>query len=195
MESAEQPEVTRLLRAWQSGDKSALEQLTVAVHDALKHIAQRHMRGERAEDILQATALVNELYLRLEDVKGVDWQRRDQFYSLSAQIMRNILVDAARARGTAKRGRDAVRVPLEEATLQTPAPDEFLLDLNDALTAFAQIAPRQAKVVEMRYFGGMTEEETAEVLKISVRTVRRDWQFARAWLLSELGGSGATAAD
>jgi RNA polymerase sigma factor (TIGR02999 family) len=179
-------EVTGLLKAWSGGDHAALDQLTTLVHAELRRIAGRYMRNERPDNTLQATALVNEVYLRLVDVKNVDWQHRAQFFAISAQIMRNILVDAARARGAHKRGGAAVNLELDEAALVSPEPGPFILALDDALTAFSRIAPRQAKVVELRYFGGMSEEETAEVLRSSPRTVRRDWQFAKAWLQHEL---------
>ena len=165
----------------------ALERLTPLVYGELHRMARRYMRNERAGSTLQATALVNEAYLRLVDTKNVDWQHRAQFFAISAQIMRNILVDAARARRAHKRGGDVAKVNVDDAPLLSPEPDAFILALDDALTAFSQIAPRQAKVVELRYFGGMSEEETAEVMKSSPRTVRRDWQFARAWLKRELG--------
>ena len=186
MQTALSAEVTGLLKAWGSGDQGALDRLTSVVSGELHRIARRYMRNERAGNTLQATALVNEVYLRLVDVKNVDWQHRAQFFSISAQIMRNILVDAARARGARKRGGEVVKVVLEDSPVMSPAPDAFILSLDEALTAFAQIAPRQARVVELRYFGGMSEEETAEVMKTSERTVRRDWQFAKAWLSNEL---------
>jgi RNA polymerase sigma factor (TIGR02999 family) len=179
-------EVTGLLRAWSGGDEAALDRLTTLVHAELHRIARRYMRNERPGNTLQATALVNEVYLRLVDVKNVDWQHRAQFFAISAQIMRNILVDAARARGAHKRGGEVVKIDVNDAILVSPEPGSFILALDDALTAFSQIAPRQAKVVELRYFGGMSEEETAEVLRSSPRTVRRDWQFAKAWLEQEL---------
>jgi RNA polymerase sigma factor (TIGR02999 family) len=189
MERSGSAEVTGLLRAWSGGDQAALNRLTSVVYTELKRIARRYMRNERAGNTLQTTALVNEVYLRLVDVKNVDWQHRAQFFAISAKIMRNILVDAARARASHKRGGNAVNVDLDRATLVSPEPDTFILALDDALIAFAQIAPRQAQVVELRYFGGMSEEEAAEVLKTSPRTVRRDWQFARAWLQHELSGA------
>ena len=188
MEPGGSAEVTVLLKAWSGGDERALDRLTAVVHAELHRIARRYMRNERPGNTLQATALVNEVYLRLVDVKNVDWQHRAQFFAISAQIMRNILVDAARARGAHKRGGEAVKINVDDAPLLSPEPDAFILALDDALTAFARIAPRQAKVVELRYFGGMSEEETAEVLKSSPRTVRRDWQFAKAWLQHELSG-------
>jgi RNA polymerase sigma factor (TIGR02999 family) len=189
MEHAGSADVTGLLKAWSSGDQAALDRLTSLVHSELHRIARRYMRNERPCSTLQATALVNEVYLRLVDVKNVDWQHRMQFFAISAQIMRNILVDAARARGAHKRGGDAVKINVEDTHFLSPEPDAFILALDDALTAFSQIAPRQAKVVELRYFGGLSEEETAEVLRSSPRTVRRDWQFAKAWLQHELSGA------
>ena len=189
MELARTAEVTGLLKAWSSGDQAALGRLTSLVHGELHRIARRYMRNERPGNTLQATALVNEVYLRLVDVKNVDWQHRAQFFAISAQIMRNILVDAARSRGARKRGGEAVKVNVDDGPVMSPEPDAYILALDDALTAFSLIAPRQAKVVELRYFGGMSEEETAEVLKSSPRTVRRDWQFAKAWLQHELSGA------
>lgn len=188
MEPAGSAEVTCLLKAWSTGDQAALDQLTSLVHAELHRIARRYMRNERAGNTLQATALVNEVYLRLVKVKNVEWHHRAQFFAISAQIMRNILVDAARARGSHKRGGEVVKVNMDHAPLLAPEPEVFILALDEALAAFSEIAPRQAKVVELRYFGGMSEEETAEVLKTSPRTVRRDWQFARAWLQHELSG-------
>ena len=135
---------------------------------------------------LQTTALVNEVYLRLVDVKNVDWQQRAQFFAISAQMMRRILVDAARARGSHKRGAGVVRVNVDEASFLSPERDSSLVALDEALEAFAKLAPRQAKVVELRYFGGLGEEEIAAAMKISARTVRRDWEFAKSWLMREL---------
>ena len=189
MELARSVEVTGLLKAWSSGDQAALDRLTPVVHGELHRIARRYMRNERRDNTLQTTALVNEAFLRLVDVKNVDWQHRAQFFAISAQIMRNILVDAARSRGARKRGGEAVKVNVDDGPVMSPEPDAYILALDDALTAFSLIAPRQAKVVELRYFGGMSEEETAEVLGSSARTVRRDWQFAKAWLQNELSGA------
>jgi RNA polymerase sigma factor (TIGR02999 family) len=190
MEPAKSAEVTGLLKAWSSGDQAALDRLTAVVHGELHRIARRYMRNERPGATMQATALVNEAYLRLVEVKNVDWQHRAQFFAISAQIMRNILVDAARARGAHKRGGAVVKVNVDDTPLLSPEPEAFILALDDALTAFSKIAPRQARVVELRYFGGMSEEETAGVLKTSPRTVRRDWQFAKAWLEHELSTVG-----
>jgi len=178
-------EITGLLRAWSGGDQAALDRLTAHVYDELHRMARHHMRNERSRSTLQTTALVNEVYLRLVDVKNVDWQQRAQFFAISAQ-MRRILVDAARARGSHKQGQGAVRVNVDEAAFLSPERDSALVTLDEALEAFAAVASRQAKVVELRYFGGLSEEEIAEVLKTSPRTVRRDWEFAKSWLLREL---------
>jgi RNA polymerase sigma-70 factor, ECF subfamily len=179
-------EVTGLLKAWSGGDQAALERLADQVYNELRRIARRYMRNERARNTLQTTALVNEVYLRLVDVKNVDWQQRAQFFAIAAQMMRRILVDAARARGSNKRGGGAVKVNVDEALAASPERDSSLVALDEALEAFTKLAPRQAKVVELRYFGGLSEEETAEVLKISARTVRRDWDFSKSWLMREL---------
>jgi RNA polymerase sigma factor (TIGR02999 family) len=149
-------------------------------------MARRYMKNEGRGNTLQSTAIVHEVYLRMIDVTKVEWQARAQFFAMAAQMMRRILVDAARARGSQKRGGDAIKVNLDETAVLSPAPDRSILALHDALTAFAGLAPRQAKVVELRYFGGLTEEEIVVALKISPRTVRRDWDFAKAWLLREL---------
>jgi RNA polymerase sigma factor (TIGR02999 family) len=189
MNAAKTAEVTGLLKAWGGGDASALDRLTAVVHAELHRMARRYMRNERVGHTLQATALVNEVYLRLVDVKDVEWQHRAQFFAISAHIMRNILVDAARARASHRRGGGAVKVNVDELPVLSPEPESFILAINDALDAFAAIAPRQARVVELRYFGGLSEEEAAEALKTSPRTVRRDWQFAKAWLQHELSGA------
>jgi RNA polymerase sigma factor (TIGR02999 family) len=182
----ESAEVTGLLKAWSTGDQAALERLASVVYEALRRIARRYMKNERPGNTLQTTALVNEVYIRLVDVQNVDWQHRAQFFAISAQMMRRMLVDAARARGSHKRGGGVVKVNVDETAVLSPQPDAAVLALDDALEAFAKIAPRQAKVVELRYFGGLSEEEIAEVLKISARTVRRDWDFAKSWLTREL---------
>lgn len=181
-------DVTGLLKAWTGGDEAALAALTEQVYAELHRIAHRHMRAERKPDTLQTTALVNEAYLRLTNAAAVDWRDRAQFFAVAAQMMRRILVDAARARDADKRGAGVVHVRLDEAALVPETPDPTLLALDDALTAFAQVAPRQAKVVELRYFGGLGEDEVAALLEVSPRTVRRDWDLAKAWLLRELRG-------
>jgi len=174
------------LRAWSAGDEAALERLAECVYPELRLMARRHMKNERRANTLQTTALVHEVYLRLIDVTKVEWHERAQFFAMAARMMRRILVDAARARGAHKRGGMAVKVNLDEAALLPPSPDRSILALDEVLTAFSEVAPRQAKVVELRYFGGLTEEEIVAVLKISLRTVRRDWDLAKAWLLREL---------
>ena len=178
--------ITALLRAWSGGDEAALSRLAEQVYPELRRIARRYMKNERQANTLQTTALVHEVYLRMVDVAKVDWRERAQFFSMAAQMMRRILVDAARARGARKRGGDALKVNLDETALVSTAPDRSILALDEALTTFSQVAPRQAKVVELRYFGGLTEEEIVAALDISPRTVRRDWDLARAWLLREL---------
>ena len=144
------------------------------------------MKNERQANTLQTTALVHEVYLRLVEVTKVEWRERAQFFAVAAQMMRRILVDAARTRGAHKRGGNALKVNLDETAILSEAPDRSILALDEALTAFSQVAPRQAKVVELRYFGGLTEDEIVAALNISPRTVRRDWDLARAWLLREL---------
>jgi RNA polymerase sigma factor (TIGR02999 family) len=186
MEPAEPADITGLLKAWGYGDDQALHRLTALLHEELRRMARRYMKDERAGNTLQATALVNEAYLRLVDVKNVEWQHRAQFFAISSQIMRNILVDAARARGSDKRGGRLVRLNADDAPLPSPECGGFILALHEALDDFAKIAPRQAKVLELRYFGGLSEDETAEVMQTSPRTVRRDWTFAKAWLQREL---------
>ena len=144
------------------------------------------MRKEAKSDSLQATALVHEVYLRLMDVTSVEWQARAQFFAMAAQMMRRILVDAARKRGSRRRDGIPLKVNLDDCAVLSPTPDRSILAVDEALTAFAKLAPRQARVVELRYFGGLTEEEIAAALKISPRTARRDWEIAKAWLLREL---------
>ena len=175
-----------MLRAWSGGDEAALAQLAEQVYPELRLMARRYMKNERQANTLQTTALVHEVYLRLVDVTKVEWRERAQFFAVAAQMMRRILVDAARARGAHKRGGNALKVNLDETAILSKAPDRSILALDEALTAFSQVAPRQARVVELRYFGGLTEEEIVATLNISPRTVRRDWDLARAWLLREL---------
>jgi RNA polymerase sigma factor (TIGR02999 family) len=180
-------EITGLLKAWGSGDDAALAQLTEHVYPELRLMARRYMKNEVSGNSLQATALVNEVYLRLVDVTNVEWQARAQFFAIAAQLMRRILVDAARRRGSRRRDGIPLKVSLQESAILAPESHRSVLALDDALNAFSQVAPRQARVVELRYFGGLTEEEIATVLKISLRTVERDWGLAKAWLLRELG--------
>jgi RNA polymerase sigma factor (TIGR02999 family) len=185
----EQTQITVLLKAWRGGDNAALDLLAGKVYDELRRVARRYMRNERAGNTLQTTALVNEVYLRLVDVKNVEWEHRAQFFALSAQMMRRILVDAARARGSNKRGGGVAKVNVEDTAVVSPGSDPSILALNDALDALGKVAPRQAKVVELRYFGGLNVDEIVEVLKVSPRTVERDWEFAKAWLTRELSRS------
>jgi RNA polymerase sigma factor (TIGR02999 family) len=182
-------DVTNLLRAWSNGDQEALDRLSERVYGELHHMARHFLKNERQGNSLQATALVHEVYLRLVDVGRVDWRQRAQFFAMAAQMMRRILVDAARARNSRKRGGGAAHVNFEETAVLAAEPDPSLVALDDALTAFSQFASRQAQVVELRYFGGLTEEEIANVLDISPRTVRRDWELARVWLARELAQS------
>ena len=178
--------ITELLRAWSGGDGAALEQLADQVYNELRRMARRYMKNERQAETLQTTALVHEVYLRMVDVTKVDWKERGQFFAMASQMMRRILVDAARKRSADKRGGTAAKVNFEETAVLSPTPDRSILALDEALTAFSQLAPRQAKVVELRYFGGLTEEEIVATLEISPRTVRRDWDLAKAWLIREL---------
>jgi RNA polymerase sigma factor (TIGR02999 family) len=179
-------EVTGLLRAWSGGDQPALDRLAELVYEELHRMARHYMRNERAANTLQTTALVNEVFIRLVDVKTVDWQQRAQFFAITAQMMRRILVDAARTRAATKRGGGVVKVNMDEVPVMSPERDRTLVGLDEALQAFSTVAPRQAKLVELRYFGGLGEEEIGETLKISPRTVRRDWEFAKSWLMREL---------
>ena len=179
-------EVTRLLRAWGAGDHEALERLAPLVYDELHRIAGSFMRREHPGNTLQTTALVNEAYLRLVDATGVRWQDRAHFFAISARMMRRILVDAARARGSGKRGGGTLRLNLDDSIDGIPARDNQLVDLDEALNALAEFDPRKAKVVEMRFFAGLSVEEAAEVLQVSPQTVMRDWKLARAWLLRAL---------
>ena len=185
-------DITVLLKAWSGGDQTALEQLTPLIYDHLRRQARRYMRQERAGHTLQGTALVNEAFLRLVDIAGVDWQHRAHFYAVAAQIMRRILVDAARARMTGKRGGGVERVDHSTAIdldgIPNPTSERAaqLCALDDALNTLAVMDPRRAQVIELRFFGGLTVEETADVLKISPQSVMRDWKLARAWLTREL---------
>jgi len=185
------PNITQLLVSWSSGDPAALEALTPLVHEELRRLAARHMAGERPGHVLQPTALVNEAYLRLIDWKDVRWQNRAHFFGVAAQIMRRILVDAARTRDRAKRGRGQVHVTLSEAA-DVPASQSAghvdLVALDDALQTLERLDPRQSRVIELRFFGGLSLEEAAHVLDVSVGTVRRDWSLAQAWLFRELNG-------
>jgi RNA polymerase sigma-70 factor (ECF subfamily) len=182
-------DVTLLLRAWGGGDKKALDLLTPLVYRELRRIAGRMMAAERPNHTLQATALVNEAYVRLVDTQQVSWQDRAHFFALCARAMREILIDHARARGSAKRGGDQIVIELDEGLAAAPSPEANLLELDDAVKRLAEIDPRKSQVVELRFFGGLSFEETAEALKVSTKTVQRDWDLARGWLYRELRGS------
>lgn len=188
MDPVPSTQITALLRAWRGGDQEARDQLVPVVYPELRRLAQRYMRRERSGHTLQTTALVNEAYLRLVDISGVTWQDRAHFFAVSAQIMRRILVDAARARITAKRGSGAPRVNLDEVPDVSSVRAGELTAIDEALTRLAQVDARKAQVIELRFFGGLSVEETAEVLKISPQSVMRDWKLAKAWLLRELSG-------
>ena len=180
-------DVSTLLRAWSDGDQRALAQLTPIVYDELRRLARRYLRGERAGHSLQTTALVNEAYVRLVDYKRMHWQNRAHFLAVSAQAMRRILVDHARRRNL-KRGAGVEHVSLDDAAVVGTDRSSDFVALDDALNALAERAPRKARVVELRFFGGLTVEETAEVLQVSAITVMREWQSAKAWLYRELAG-------
>jgi len=178
--------ITQLLHAWSAGDQNALEQLMPAVYADLHRLAQRHMARERPDHTLQATALVNEAYVRLLQSANLSWQDKAHFFAVCARVMRHILVDWARAHKAPKRGSDLPPLELEEALAEVGAPGRDLVALDDALTALAAIDARKSQVVEMRFFGGLSAKETAEVLQVSEETVLRDWKLAKSWLRREL---------
>jgi RNA polymerase sigma-70 factor (ECF subfamily) len=179
-------EVSLMLRAWRSGDKSALDELMPLVYNELRRLAHRYMNKEKAGHTLQTTALVNEAYLRIVGLERIEWQDRAHFFAISANLMRRILVDFARSRGYQKRGRDLKKISLDESILVSPEPGAEVIRIDEALSALAEFDARKARVVELRFFGGMTEDEAAEVLHVSRETVKRDWRLARNWLLCEL---------
>lgn len=185
-ESVSTHEVSRLLQAWSSGDEQALQQLMPLVYDELHRLAQRYMAAEQSGHPLQTTALVHEVYIRLVDVKNVDWQNRAHFYALSARLMRRILVDFARTRNYQKRGAQFAHIQLEEVATVSAAVGSELVAVHEALKQLAVVDARKSKVVEMRFFGGLTVEEIAAALRVSPETVARDWKLAKAWLLREL---------
>ena len=192
--------VTQLLRAWRQGDAAALDQLVPVVYQKLRRLARHHMAGQRPGHTLQATALVNEAYMRLVDCEQVNWKDRAHFFAISARMMRRVLVEFARARQYQKRGAGARKTSLDEGVIASPQRGQDLVALDDALQALAAEYPRQAQVVELRFFGGLSVEETAEVLHVSAITVMRDWQLAKVWLARELkkrdsnaGGTIATS--
>jgi RNA polymerase sigma factor (TIGR02999 family) len=181
-------EITELLQAWRGGDEQALEKLTPQVYRELHQAARRCMSREREGHILQATALINELYLRLSDLKQVDWQNRTHFFALCARQMRRILIDLARARQSEKGGGGATVVELDAAPQIASTSHAEVVAVDEALKALAKVDQRKSQIVELRFFGGLSIEETAEVLKVSSRTVERDWTLAKAWLLREMAG-------
>jgi len=185
-------EVTRLLKAWSAGDEQVLEELMPLVYRQLHQIAKRYMGRERSGHTLQTTALVNEAYLRLVDCAQVDWHDRAHFFAISANLMRRILIDFARSRGYLKRGGAAVHIPLDEVSSVGDQPAGVnLVALDDALNALAAVDQRKSRVVELKFFGGLSVEETAEVLHVSTDTVIRDWRLAKLWLLRELSNGKA----
>jgi RNA polymerase sigma factor (TIGR02999 family) len=182
--------LTEWLVAWSGGDDSALDRLVPVVHAELRRLARREMRRERPDHTLQTTALVNEAYLRLVDVRGVSWKDRAHFFAMSARLMRRILVDHARSRGCRKRGGGARSVPFDEGLVVAGEPGADLVALDDALEALARLDARKSRLVELRFFGGLSVEETAVALGVSQATVMRDWRFAKSWLLKELADRG-----
>ncbi len=184
-------EITQLLQAWSSGDEGALEKLTPLVYEELHRAAQRCMAHESPGHTLQTTALINEVYVRLVDVREVSWQNRAHFFALCAKLMRRILTDFARSRRYLRCGGGAQHVSLDDALVVSQEPRADLLDLDHALDRLAVLDQRKSQVVELRFFGGLSVEETAEVLKVSQETVWRDWRLAKDWLLRELGGEVA----
>ena len=189
------PNVSALLTDWSNGDQAAREKLIPLVYDQLHRLAHRHMAQERPDHSLQATAVVNEVYLQLVDQRSVRWQNRAQFFALASQMMRHILVDYARKRNRAKRGRGFQRVQLEAAAIVADSRASDWLALDCALKELAEIDARKSQVVELRYFGGLSVEETSEVLNISPVTVMRDWQTAKAWLYRSLSGAEEQLSD
>ena len=183
-------EVTQLLVAWGNGDQTALDQLMPLVYAELHRLAHRHIKKERPGHTLQTSALLNEAFLRLVDQRDVRWQSRAQFFGIAAQMMRRILVDHARAKGRAKRGGSDIRVSLDDANMIAKGADLDVIAIDEALERLAKIDEQQSRIVELRFFSGLTVEETAEVLKISPATVKRDWSMAKAWLHREITRNG-----
>jgi len=180
--------VTRLLLQWTDGDANALDQLLPLVYDELRRLAQSYLRKENVGHTLQSTALVHEAYLRLIDQRNVSWQNRSHFFGIAAQMMRRVLVDHARAHNAAKRGSGGIKVTLEEGLVAAEQRDVNVIALDGALNKLAEIDPQQSRIVELRFFAGLSIEDTAEVLKISPATVKRDWAMAKAWLYGEISG-------
>jgi len=184
--SVSQQRVTELLMQWSHGNDAALAELTPLVYEELRRVAHHHLSGQRPNHTLQTTALVNEVYLRLADQTNPTWQNRAHFFAVAARAMRQILVSYARSQRAQKRGGGAPKMDLEEAALMSPVESKEIIDLHEALGRLATLDPRKAQVVELKYFGGLNYDEMAEVLKISRITVRRDWEFAKVWLYTEL---------
>ena len=190
MDTPSPKDLTSLLADWSKGDRQALDRLMPIVYDELRSLAGRYLRRERADHTLQPTALVNEAYMRLVDQRSVHWQNRAHFFGVAAQMMRRILVDHAKGHRREKRGGGARKVSLDEAIELSDERADDLVAIDQALTALAQFDERKSRVVELRYFGGLSVEETAEVLKVSVNTVLRDWKLAKAWLYSQVKKNG-----
>jgi RNA polymerase sigma-70 factor (ECF subfamily) len=184
--AASQHQITELLRQWRSGDKEALDKLTPLIYEELHRLAHQYIARERAGHTLQTTALVNEAYLRLVEQSEVDWESRAHFFAVSAQVMRHILVDYARLHTAAKRGGEFQKIELEEQAIVSRERAAELVARDQAMRALHEIYPRRSKVVELRYFGGLNNKESSEVLKVSETTIERDWRFAKAWLYREL---------
>lgn len=185
---ADKPPVTELLRAWRTGDEGALDRLMPLIYDDLRNLARRSIARQRSGVTIQATSLVNETFLRLVDRPDIAWTDRAHFFAVAAKVMRRILTDAARARNREKRGGGLEKVPFEEGAIPAPEEDRSVIALDDALNLLSQTDHRKAQVVEMRFFGGMTNDEIAEVLTVSRDTVKRDWNFAKLWLAREIRG-------
>ena len=190
MEQSCPQDVTQLLHAWRRGEQTALDKLVPMVHGELRRLAHRYMLRESPGHVLQTTALVNEAYLELIDAKQVNWHDRAHFFAISSKLMRQILVHYARSRDARKRGGEFRQVSLDEGSILAPRPDADLVELDDALTALAAIDARKARVVELRFFGGLSLEEAAAVLKVSADTVWRDWDLAKSWLYREMKRAG-----
>jgi RNA polymerase sigma factor (TIGR02999 family) len=185
-------ELTRLLQAWSAGDRSALERLLARVYPELHRLAHRHMNGERrGDDVLQTTALIHEAYVRLIDQRGVPWKNRAQFFAIASRVMRRVLVDAARRRRANKRGAGAPPLSLDSIAAVTKQTNADVVAIHEALQRLEQLDERKGRIVEMRFFGGLSVEETAEVMAISPATVKREFAAAKAWLYRELGGARA----
>lgn len=194
MNSSTKHEVTQYLHAWSEGDRDALDSLIHLVYAELHRLASGYMRAERQGHILQTTALINEAWMQLSDWQNMEWKSRAHFLGIAARTMRRVLVDIARSRGYLKRGGQALQVTLTDAVGMATRPNLDLMALHEALDRLAELSPRQSQVVEMRFFGGMEEDEVAAVLGVSVPTVKRDWRLARLWLLNELDGERASDA-